>query len=240
MPYVCMLESCLAPNTLFESGNDWLGHMKNQHVVSGWVCMDSSHGLPISFSKDSDFRDHMCQYHSDQFDPTDLEDLVTACHQRLPDDNMIKECPFCPADQDPDVEPGGMINHIAGHLLSLAQISLTGHIDGDGGQSECSESKLSYRLSQPASLGSLRGRLYSEFPTEIEDEEDNIEEYNLSPGKVIPDTDEEECYSVWQNVRKPPEDPLLDPTLRSFTARFEEQADEIGTKAPTYVVTSQL
>ena len=240
MPYVCVLESCLAPNTLFESGRGWLGHMKNQHVASGWVCMDSSHGSPISFSKDSDFRDHMYQHHSDQFDDTDLEDLVAACHQPLPDDTMVTECPFCSTDQDPDIEPGEMMNHVAGHLLSLAQISLTGHIDEDGGQSECSKSKLDYRLSQPASLGSLPGHLYSEFPDQIEDEEDNIQECNsyLSPGEVLLDTDEEECYSVWQDVRKPPEDPLLDPTLRSFIARFEIQANQIGIKASTYVITS--
>jgi hypothetical protein len=181
----------------------------------------------------------MYQYHLGQFDDTDLNDLAAACHQGLPDDNIITECPFCPADQDPDIEPGEMM---VGHLLSLAQISLTGHMDGDDGQSECSESKLDYRLPKTGSLESLPGRLYSEFPDEIEDEEDNIQEYNshLSPGEVIPNTDEEECSVQWQNVRKPPEDPSLDPTLRSFIARFEMQAKEIGIKVPTYVIKSQI
>jgi hypothetical protein len=203
--------------------------------------MDSSHGSTFFFFKDSDFKDHMYQHHSDQFDDTDLDDLAAACHQRLPDDNMIIECPFCPAEQALDVEPEEMMNHIAGHLLSLAQISLTGHIDGDGGQSEWSESQrtLDYRSSQPKSLRSLPERLYSEFSDKIEGEEDDIKEYNsrLSPGEAIPDADEEQCYAVWQSIRKPPEDPFLDPTLRSFITQFDIQANE---EAPTYVITSQI
>jgi hypothetical protein len=237
MPYVCVLESCPAPNTLFESGKDWLGHMKNQHIVNTWTCMDSSHSSSHSFFKDSDFKHHMYQHHSDQFDLTDLDDIADACCQRLLGEDMITECPFCPADQNLDAEPEEMMNHVAVHLLSLAQISLTGHVDGDGGQSEGPESKriLDNLLSRPASLGSLPERLYSEFPDKIEEEEeeDDIKEYNLSLREAIPDADEEQCYAVWQNVRKPPEDPLLDLTPRSFIARFEIQANEIGIKVPS-------
>lgn len=133
MPYICVLEPCPEPNSLFESGKDWIDHMRNQHATSGWTCMDGSHETTFFFDTDSAFKNHMHQYHRGQFQDGDLDDLAATCHHRLPVNTLITECPFCPEGSSWELGAGEMINHFATHLLALAQISIAGHIDGDGG-----------------------------------------------------------------------------------------------------------
>ncbi|GKZ59151.1 hypothetical protein AnigIFM49718_005012 [Aspergillus niger] len=219
MPYICVLEPCPTPNSLFESGKDWLSHMKNQHPVSGWTCVDSTHDTTFFFQSESGFREHLHQYHEDQFDDDDdIDDIAAACYQKLPDDIIIRECPFCPTVQKLELKPKDMINHVANHLISLAQISLAGHIDDGRSQSAWSGSSRD-SSSLPASIGSLPERLHSEF------RDDDETEYLASvSGEVIPDADEELIYALWQKVQKPQDDPSLDLTLRHFIAQSGMQA----------------
>ncbi|GLB14826.1 hypothetical protein AtubIFM61612_004628 [Aspergillus tubingensis] len=221
MPYVCVLESCPTPNSLFESGKDWLSHMKNQHPASGWTCVDSTHNTTFFFQSESGFREHLHQYHEGQFDDDDIDDIAAACYQKSPDDIIIRECPFCPTVQKLELKPKDMIDHVANHLISLAQISLAGHVDGGRSQSAWSGSRRDSN-SLPTSLGSLPERLHSEFT------DDDENEYLTSiSGEVIPDAAEELIYEVWQNVQKPQYDPSPDLTIRHFIAQSELKAKGI-------------
>ncbi|KAF9890253.1 hypothetical protein FE257_006165 [Aspergillus nanangensis] len=191
MPYVCVLEPCLIANTLFESGKDWLEHMRNQHAISRWTCMDGSHDKTWFFEDEKSFKNHMCEHHSGQFEDDDLDDLALSCHQQLPMDNVITECPFCPADHDLDFIP--------------TQISLAGHDEGNDKQSGQSDSKRSrqYHVSQLGSEVSAMRRLEADFP-EIEDEETHTsgENMDLSPMESVPDADGQVCQNTWRYIRE--------------------------------------
>ncbi|KAL5364474.1 hypothetical protein BJX96DRAFT_133061 [Aspergillus floccosus] len=126
MPYVCVLEPCLTPNKVYESEENWINHMKTQHAFGCWTCMDSSHGKGLVFHEGKAFRSHMQQYHLDQFDSKDLDDLVAACYQKLPREDAITECPFCTRSEGHS-DNVDLIKHVAGHLISFARISWEGH-----------------------------------------------------------------------------------------------------------------
>lgn len=230
MPYICVLESCPTPNSLFESSKEWLNHMRNQHPSSGWTCVDKTHDTSFFFQSESGFIDHLHQFHEDQFEDDDIDDIAAACYQQLPEDIIIKECPFCPKVQNVELGPSDMINHIAYHLIALAQISLAGHIDGDQSQSAWSESKRN-PSSRPASAGSVQERLHSEFR-----DSDDHEGPTFLSDEVIPDADVELVDALWQKVQKPQEDPSRDLTLHHFITKFEIQAKEITKDVAGYVI----
>ncbi|KAL3477431.1 hypothetical protein BJX99DRAFT_257460 [Aspergillus californicus] len=138
MPYFCVLEECPTPNTLFESGLGWLKHMKTQHVVTSWTCMDDSHDTTLFFDSDSAFKDHMHACHIHAFPEDELDEIAAASYQQLPVDNVITNCPFCSPDVDINLPSENIINHLAEHLVSLAQISISWQMDGEGNESHSS------------------------------------------------------------------------------------------------------
>lgn len=129
MPFVCVLEPCLTPTKLYESEEDWVNHMKTQHGISCWTCMDSTHGKSLIFHEEIEFRSHMQECHFDQFDCEELDDLVAACYQTLPRDDVITECPFCVETEDQSGKVN-LIEHVAAHLLSFALLSWEGRDPG--------------------------------------------------------------------------------------------------------------
>ena len=215
MPYICILESCPAPESLFESGKDWLNHMRNQHSVSGWACVDSTHDTTLFFHTQYDFINHLTQDHEDQLDDDDICDLVAACYQRLPDDVMIKECPFCPKTEDADSNASDMMNHIAGHLLSLAQISLTGHIDDGESESAWSKSERGPSL-QVDSTCSFAQHQEADFSDSDVSESSETQLYSSDAG--VPDADAERVHALWNIIQPPKEELLLDKPLRHLMA----------------------
>jgi hypothetical protein len=178
--------------------------------------------------------DHLHQFHEVQFEDDDIDDIAAACYQQLPEDILIGECPFCPTAQNGELEPGDMINHIASHLISLAQISLVGHMDGTRSQSAWSRSKEDPNL-YPASVGSLPERLHLEFTNHDEDGSPAS-----VPDEVIPDTNAELVQALWQEVHKPHGDPAQDLTLRLFMAQFGMQAKKFTQAVVAYVIKPRL
>ncbi|KAH8692087.1 hypothetical protein BGW36DRAFT_386928 [Talaromyces proteolyticus] len=221
MPYVCVLEPCPTPNTLFESGKDWINHMKSQHIVNWWTCMDRDHSSTPYFDTEIGFKEHMYEHHAEQFEPAYLEDIAAACYQQLPEVNMIAECPFCSEEQSMDIPRWEMISHVAAHLLSLAQISLAGHIDGDGGESEGNESvkTLSNNDSHSGSTRSLAGSIYSDNVPETTEEEHRLQD-NIQGDTSVPDIDPQQCSVLWDHIQKGVENPMLDPKLQPFIDRI--------------------
>ncbi|KAJ0421436.1 hypothetical protein BJY00DRAFT_108879 [Aspergillus carlsbadensis] len=138
MPYFCIFDDCPTTNTLFESGRDWLKHMRDRHVVTGWTCMDETHNTIMVFNSDAEFRDHMQTCHNGAFADDELDDIVIASYQRLPVDTTLTNCPFCPTNVDANVPTDKIMNHIADHMLSFAQISISWQLGDENSDSASS------------------------------------------------------------------------------------------------------
>ncbi|CRG86143.1 Importin beta-like protein KAP120 [Talaromyces islandicus] len=223
MPYVCVMDSCLTPNILFESSKDWLTHMKTQHVIGGWMCMDSSHDKTLVFEQESKFKEHMNDHHADQFHKDELDDLAAACFERFTSSEILTECPFCSADQQEELAmQKDLVNHIAEHLISLAQISLAGHYEEGTGQSERpseSRQERSEDDSIPGNSGTIVEEMNHEFISQEIDDDDEAWSVLESIEKP-PETNREHWEFVWAKLQRPKHDHLYDPILQSFiTAR---------------------
>ncbi|GFF71184.1 hypothetical protein IFM62136_08022 [Aspergillus lentulus] len=130
-PFFCILDACRTPNALYESGRDWVKHMKTEHVQGGWTCMDESHNETLFFNSDSAFKEHMVSCHEDAFSEDELDGIADASYLRVPVDSVINVCPFCPIDTQVNVPTEKIITHVAEHLLSFAQISLSWLMEGE-------------------------------------------------------------------------------------------------------------
>lgn len=91
--------------------------------------MDNSHGKSLIFHEEIAFRSHMQECHFEEVDYEELDDLVAACYQTLPRDDVITECPFC-VDAEDKSGNVNLIEHVTGHLLSFAQLSWEGRDPG--------------------------------------------------------------------------------------------------------------
>ncbi|KAL4779146.1 hypothetical protein BJX76DRAFT_99189 [Aspergillus varians] len=130
MPFICILDACRTPNALYESGRDWLKHMRTEHMVCGWTCMDDGHKETMFFNSATLFKEHMFSCHEGAFLEDELDGIANASYQRLPIDIVITVCPFCPTDHAINIPPEKMIAHVAEHLMSFAQISITWQMSG--------------------------------------------------------------------------------------------------------------
>jgi hypothetical protein len=148
MPYFCVFDDCPTTNTLFESGRDWLKHMRDRHMVTGWTCMDQSHDTTLIFEAESAFKDHMYTCHTGEFTDDELDEIADASHQRLAPHNLVMTCPFCPTDLTATIPADGMMSHVAEHMLSLAHISVSWQMDGESTDSQSSSGGYSLLYSQ--------------------------------------------------------------------------------------------
>ena len=127
MPFVCTLDSCRTPNTLFESSKDWVAHMRNQHADGYWSCMDRAHDSALSFNSVAEFKKHMSVSHARGFEAADLDDILDSCFERRPRDLLLVACPFCPRDESEEIDLSDLVNHVGHHLIELSQISVANH-----------------------------------------------------------------------------------------------------------------
>lgn len=168
----------------------------------------------------------MNDHHVDQFHKDELDDLAAACFERFTSTEILTECPFCPADQQEELaRQKDLINHVAEHLISIAQISLAGHYEEGTGQSEGpSESRQepSEDDSIPANSGTIAEEMNREFVSqEIDDYYDDDDYESLSVLESIekpPATDREHWEFVWAKLQRPKQNHLHDPILQSFIA----------------------
>lgn len=129
MPFICVLEECPSPNTMYDSKAAWISHMQKEHTHQGWACMDSTHKKPLYFSDERDFRTHIRKEHGDDFSDNEVDDIVEDCYGDLPGGSKLDSCPFC-GKNEVELNPEQNIDeHIARRLISLAQISLSWHLE---------------------------------------------------------------------------------------------------------------
>ncbi|KAL2155506.1 hypothetical protein VTH82DRAFT_248 [Thermothelomyces myriococcoides] len=121
--YVCLFDNCNAADELFTHSVDWLRHMR-EHTLR-WRCNSKSHGLLV-FETEDKYLSHMREVHPGSFTEPQLR--VLAERNGRPVGPMFELCPFCGTSRA-DISIANMEDHIAGHLRSLALMSLPGYED---------------------------------------------------------------------------------------------------------------
>ncbi|PTB71322.1 hypothetical protein M440DRAFT_1473639 [Trichoderma longibrachiatum ATCC 18648] len=119
MPFICVMESCPIPNAMFDSFEEWTQHMEQHHRQSGWVCRCG--GNTFYFHDEGEYMRHMVYSHG--VDPVEDWEALTEDNAELLPFRPLERCPFCDY-YDNTVGCEDVNEHIARHLLSLAQLSL--------------------------------------------------------------------------------------------------------------------
>ncbi|KAL7916636.1 hypothetical protein GGI35DRAFT_47646 [Trichoderma velutinum] len=138
-PYVCLFEECNQPDELYQHSEHWLSHM-NQHSRY-WRC--SSHGELGLFSTGEEYMQHMRDTHDDNLSGLKLRALAKRNARSLP--KLFPSCPLC--GKDGSVIGSRLMDHIAGHLISLALKSLPDYKEdvGDFGSEDGSSNNSNRR-----------------------------------------------------------------------------------------------
>ncbi|KAH6886853.1 hypothetical protein B0T10DRAFT_461319 [Thelonectria olida] len=112
-PYVCLFSECDQPGELYSHGEEWLKHM---HIhVWRWRC--TSHNT-TPFSSREEYINHLREVHKSRLGDMHLRVLAGRTAQTA--GKLFETCPLCghePTD-------GRLIDHVVGHLRSLALKSL--------------------------------------------------------------------------------------------------------------------
>ncbi|KAK2773562.1 hypothetical protein FQN52_004541 [Onygenales sp. PD_12] len=126
-PYVCLFETCDAPDTLYNHSEDWLKHM-GQHQLQ-WLCAVKSHEVLI-FNNQSEYEEHMSTRHK----VSKSQAALLAERSSRPPRQIFVSCPLCGYSNSNSSLDG----HIATHLRYLALKSLPFTDDGtnDSGSDE--------------------------------------------------------------------------------------------------------
>jgi len=123
-PYVCPFPDCRDSNLMFSDVKRWLHHIEWDHARQ-WCCTANGHTKQI-FESESAFEEHMRSCHSGAF----AESHLPALKRRAATPGVpFTSCPFCtelpePEDTDLAAQWDRLRNHVAGHLRSLALVSL--------------------------------------------------------------------------------------------------------------------
>ncbi|KAJ5341809.1 CNH domain protein [Penicillium brevicompactum] len=224
MPYICILETCPTPNTLFKSSKDWMTHMGKEHVSPGkWTCMDSAHESPCLYESRSEFQDHMFEFHADQFDESDLEDLLEACYESKSGNLSLSKCPFCDEQDETTLNTDGLFSHVAQHLLSFSRISLEGYFQETVGTSDVSGTLEETTHDGDQELtGTIKEGLEMHLQDFTGDTCDDLESLSTVLALDIPpETENDQWDFYWQAKEVPSYDQTTDPILSAFVGKME-------------------
>ncbi|OTA54876.1 hypothetical protein K449DRAFT_190346 [Hypoxylon sp. EC38] len=130
---VCLFDPCDEPEVLYKHSRDWLQHMRKH--AQRWRCSAKSHGIQ-QFGSREDFENHMKESHRKHYTSAQL-DLLAERGTRS-SGQLFEICPLCGGKDsaEDDTVSGSLIDHIVGHLRSLALKSLPPHyVDDDNDSS---------------------------------------------------------------------------------------------------------
>jgi len=119
MPYSFVFESCSSSAEFYRTTDDWIGHMKESHGRTMWICETCPTNPPTFdvpvFDAISDWRDHMLSQHETKFSlPKETMALKLSERRIL---GKVR-CPLCPRSfESRSLEED---DHIAEHMHSLA------------------------------------------------------------------------------------------------------------------------
>lgn len=117
-PYVCLFETCHTSGHLYTHSNTWIKHM-SEHALR-WRCASRRHGEFVTDSREH-YLDHMKNRHSGVF--TDAQLGVLADQNGRTTGPLFKACPLCGEEKG----NSSLIDHLVGHMRSLALKSLPSH-----------------------------------------------------------------------------------------------------------------
>ncbi|KAF2996441.1 hypothetical protein E8E13_003588 [Curvularia kusanoi] len=126
MPYICTIEACNTPYTLYDTEVAWKNHMRVDHVRQGWTCKDPGHKKSLPFQAKHDLYRHIAQDHSTTHGTAELDTIAEQCYGVLDDDTLFSRCPFSCDEDTSEYTCDALTLHVAGHLLLLSQLSLMG------------------------------------------------------------------------------------------------------------------
>ena len=197
---------------MYDSLEEWISHMKIQHARHGWTCMEQGHESSVSFDDEGLFRQHMAEEHNGEFVLEELDTIVEECYGRLPAAELLDHCPFCNDFQVCEQQFRAIEEHIAVHLLSLAQISLAGH------------DIVAERGSEPGSLSLTDVSGSSNTPLSISsDPSGNDDDLAIAlpdhSMDELPDEHEENWQSYWNKRPRSVYDPFKDPIIQQLQSR---------------------
>ncbi|KAL8898097.1 MAG: hypothetical protein Q9207_006873 [Kuettlingeria erythrocarpa] len=149
-PYVCLFEDCTRSTEQYQSLDDWIAHMQWQHTRK-WSCQAPGH-TQLRFDTSGECEAHMQEEHGENFSAAQVALLVEKSRHPAADplEQLVRSentdcqersvCPLCkfavgdgrihdPLGLVPDTSVGidgmkQMRDHIAGHLESIALLSL--------------------------------------------------------------------------------------------------------------------
>ncbi|KAI1210695.1 uncharacterized protein F4807DRAFT_467005 [Annulohypoxylon truncatum] len=125
---VCLFDPCDEPNVLYRHSKDWLLHMRK--YAKRWHCPAKVYGIQY-FNNRDEYDIHMKESHQKRYTSAQL-DLLAERGTRL-FGPLFDICPLCggkDASDDNRIQ-GNLMDHIIGHLRSLALKSLPPHYDND-------------------------------------------------------------------------------------------------------------
>ncbi|ETS86734.1 hypothetical protein PFICI_00562 [Pestalotiopsis fici W106-1] len=119
---VCLFDPCDKPNVLFSHTKDWIRHMR-EHTRS-WFCSSKLHAYK-TFGDRGDFQNHLQNDHERKYTDAQIDFIIEK--NTRSSGPLFKFCPLCGGQEENEKGPGiseDLINHIVGHLRSLAIKSL--------------------------------------------------------------------------------------------------------------------
>lgn len=146
-PYVCLFEACHTSGHLYTHSNTWIRHM-SEHALR-WRCASRRHG---EFETDSreHYLDHMKNSHSGVF--TDAQLGVLADQNGRTIGPLFKACPLCGEEKG----KSSLIDHLVGHMRSLALKSLPSHHQDTNELGEIGVEQNSWGSSIPHSRSTIK------------------------------------------------------------------------------------
>ncbi|KIL84909.1 hypothetical protein FAVG1_11779 [Fusarium avenaceum] len=140
-PYICIEESCPAPNQNFQDHHDWVNHIRQYH----WRVWSCCFGCEEVFHSSDLVMDHLVEMHSEAATlllqgGILLSSFVNVCEEPKPEDDSA-ECPLCKETQSTFVE---YRQHIGYHyqdlaLFKLPQLSVSDETKYGGQEEEAAE-----------------------------------------------------------------------------------------------------
>ncbi|KAJ9416676.1 hypothetical protein FOXG_10175 [Fusarium oxysporum f. sp. lycopersici 4287] len=146
-PYVCLFEACHTSGHLYTHSNTWIRHM-SEHALR-WRCASRRHGEFLTDSREH-YLDHMKNSHSGVF--TDAQLGVLADQNGRTIGPLFKACPLCGEEKG----KSSLIDHLVGHMRSLALKSLPSHHQDTNELGEIGVEQDSWGSSLPHSRSTIK------------------------------------------------------------------------------------
>ncbi|KAH7469692.1 hypothetical protein FOMA001_g13974 [Fusarium oxysporum f. sp. matthiolae] len=146
-PYVCLFETCHTSGHLYTHSNTWIKHML-EHALR-WRCASRRHGEFATDSREH-YLDHMKNSHSGVF--TDAQLGVLADQNGRTTGPLFKACPLCGEEKG----SSALIDHLVGHMRSLALKSLPSHHEDTNELGEFGVEQDSWGSSLPHSRSTIK------------------------------------------------------------------------------------